>query len=47
VTSSALREAIGIPRPSEERPYDVERARKVIADANEQWLAERERAGAS
>ena len=28
-----------------ERPYDVERARKVIADANERWRAERERAG--
>ena len=35
------------PETLEERPYDVERARKVIADANDRWLAERERAGGS
>lgn len=28
-----------------ERPYDVDRARKVFADANERWLAECARAG--
>ena len=28
-----------------ERPYDMERARKVFADANERWLAECARAG--
>ena len=28
------------PATLEERPYDVARARKVIADANERWLAE-------
>jgi predicted metal-dependent enzyme (double-stranded beta helix superfamily) len=35
------------PETLKERPYDVERARKVIADANDRWLAERERAGGS
>ena len=35
------------PETLEERPYDVERARKVIVDANERWLAEREGAGGS
>jgi len=35
------------PETLEERPYDVDRARKVIVDANERWLAERERAGGS
>jgi hypothetical protein len=29
------------------RPYDVERARKVFADANERWRAERARASGS
>jgi len=28
------------PATLEERPYDVARARKVVADANERWLAE-------
>ena len=28
------------PETLQERPYDVERARKLIADANERWLAE-------
>jgi predicted metal-dependent enzyme (double-stranded beta helix superfamily) len=35
------------PETLKERPYDVERARKVIADANERWLVERERADGS
>ena len=33
------------PETLRERPYDVERARKVIADANERWLAECAQAG--
>ncbi len=28
------------PETLQERPYDIERARKVVADANERWLAE-------
>jgi predicted metal-dependent enzyme (double-stranded beta helix superfamily) len=35
------------PETLQERPYDVERARKVIADANERWLADCMRAGGS
>ena len=31
------------PETREERPYDMERARKVFSDANERWLAERAR----
>jgi predicted metal-dependent enzyme (double-stranded beta helix superfamily) len=33
------------PETLQERPYDVERARKVVTDANERWLAECARAG--
>lgn len=35
------------PETLQERPYDVERARKLIADANERWRAECARAGGS
>jgi predicted metal-dependent enzyme (double-stranded beta helix superfamily) len=28
------------PETMQERPYDIERARKVVTDANERWLAE-------
>jgi predicted metal-dependent enzyme (double-stranded beta helix superfamily) len=35
------------PETLKERPYEVERARKVFADANERWRAECERAGGS
>jgi predicted metal-dependent enzyme (double-stranded beta helix superfamily) len=35
------------PETLQERPYDIERARKLFADANERWLAECARAGAS
>ena len=35
------------PETLQERPYDIERARKIIADANERWLAECARAGGS
>jgi predicted metal-dependent enzyme (double-stranded beta helix superfamily) len=28
------------PETLQERPYDIERARKIVADANERWLAE-------
>jgi predicted metal-dependent enzyme (double-stranded beta helix superfamily) len=33
------------PETLQERPYDIARARKVVADANERWLAERAAAG--
>ena len=35
------------PETLQERPYDVERARKLIADANARWLAERVKTGGS
>jgi predicted metal-dependent enzyme (double-stranded beta helix superfamily) len=35
------------PETLQERPYDVERARKLIADANERWLAEAAKTGGS
>jgi len=35
------------PETLQERPYDVERALKLFADANERWRAECARAGAS
>ena len=35
------------PETLQERPYDVERARKLIADANERWLAESAKTGGS
>ena len=35
------------PETLQERPYDVERARKLVADANERWLAECARASGS
>jgi predicted metal-dependent enzyme (double-stranded beta helix superfamily) len=35
------------PETLQERPYNVERARKLIADANERWLAECARVGGS
>jgi predicted metal-dependent enzyme (double-stranded beta helix superfamily) len=35
------------PETLQERPYDIERARKVFADANERWLAECARAAGS
>jgi len=35
------------PETLEERPYDIARARKVITDANERWLAECARKGGS
>ena len=33
------------PETLEERPYDIARARKIITDANERWLAECARKG--
>jgi predicted metal-dependent enzyme (double-stranded beta helix superfamily) len=33
------------PETLQERPYDIARARKVVDDANERWLAECARAG--
>jgi len=41
----------GVPRSDwdpdtlQERPYDIERARKLMADANERWAAECAKAG--
>jgi hypothetical protein len=29
----------------QEQPYDIDRARKLFADANERWFAERARLG--
>jgi predicted metal-dependent enzyme (double-stranded beta helix superfamily) len=35
------------PETLQERPYDVERTRKIFEDANQRWLAERARAAGS